>query len=127
MSSASRRRASISKQRGGGDVFEVHAAEAGGEHFHGPDDLIGVLGIETDRPRVHVTEALEQGSLALHDGYGRNQADVAETEDRRAVRDDGNGVALDREVVRVFRALCERRANAGDARGIRHRELIARP
>ncbi len=39
-------------------------------------------------------KALEQRALALHDRLGGQRAEVAEAEDRRAVRDHGHEVAL---------------------------------
>jgi hypothetical protein len=81
------------------DVLEVDAAEGRGHEADGLDEGVGVLGVELDVDRVHVGEALEEDRLALHHRLRGQRAEVAEAEDRGAVRDDGDEVALGRVVV----------------------------
>ena len=83
------------KAAGSGDVLEVDAAEAGSYHLYGSDDLVRILGVKADGEGVDTAEFLEEDAFALHDGHGRIGADVSETEDSGAVRDDGNRVLLD--------------------------------
>ena len=101
----------------GGDVLEVDAAEAGGDHLDGLDDLVDVLGGQADRPGVDVGEPLEQRGLALHHRQRRARADVAEAEHGRAVGDDRDRVALDGQPADVLgvarRAPCETRPTPG--------------
>lgn len=124
MSRASRSRASISKQRGAEMSSRLMPAEARGDGLDDGHDLVGVLGVEADRPGVDVGEALEQGRLALHDRHGGHRADVAETQHGGAVRHDCDGVALDGEAARVLGVLGDRHAHAGHARGVDHREVV---
>ena len=79
------------------DVLEVDAAERRRRRLHERDDLVDVLGVEAERERVDAGELLEQQRLALHHRHRRLRADVAEAEHGRAVGDDGDGVALDRQ------------------------------
>ena len=74
------------------DVLEVDAAEARREPDDGLDDLVDVGGREADRYAVDAAELLEEDGLALHHRHRRGRADVAETEHRRAVTDDGDRV-----------------------------------
>ena len=108
----------------GGDVLEVDAAEAGGDHLDGLDDLVDVLGGQADRPGVDVGEPLEQRGLALHHRERRAGADVAEPEHRRAVGDDRDRVALDGQLGDVRGVGGQRRGDPADARGVGHREVV---
>ncbi len=107
-----------------GDVLQVDAREARGDRLDDRDDLVGVLGVEADRPGVDTGEALEEGRLALHDGQRGHRADVAETQHGGAVGHDCDGVALDGEAARVLGVLGDRHAHAGHARGVDHREVV---
>ena len=110
-----------------GDVFEVDPAVDGGDQLDGADDLVGVLRCETHRPCVDVGEPLEQQRLSLHDGERRFWSDIAETEHRGAVGDDGDGVALDRQIARRRGVLRDRERHSGNAWRVRHREVVPRP
>ena len=85
-----------------GDVLEVDPAVDRGERLDDGDDLLGVLGVQADRPGVDAGELLEQRGLALHHRQGRGRADVAEPEHRRAVGDHRDRVALDRQPAGVL-------------------------
>ena len=50
-------------------------------------------GLHAHRHGVDAGEVLEEHRLALHDGHRSQWSDVPEPEDRRAVADDGDGVA----------------------------------
>ena len=90
----------------GGDVLEVDAAEPGRDHLDRPDDLVGVLAGQADRPGVDVGEPLEQRGLALHHRQRRARPDVAEPEHRRAVGHHGDAVALDGQPGDVLAGCC---------------------
>ena len=107
------------------DVLQVDAAEGRRQVLDGLDDLVRVLGVEADRERVHVGELLEERRLALHDGHRRPRPDVPEPEHGRAVGDDGDGVALDGQVEGPLGVVGYRPADAGDARRVDHREVVA--
>ena len=107
------------------DVLEVDAPEAGCDQLDGADDLVGVLGVQADRPGVDVGEPLEQRRLALHHRQRRARADVAQAEHRRPVGDHRDGVALDRQPAHVLGVLGQREADPADAGGVGHREVVA--
>ena len=80
---------------GGRDIFEVDAAEDGSEGAHDADDLLGLLGVEAEWPRVDVRVFFKEESFALHDGNGSASSNVAEPKDGGAITDDRDGVALE--------------------------------
>ena len=67
------------------DVFQVDPAEAGAEEANGVDEFVDVLGSDLEIDTIHIGESLEEGDLALHDGFGRDSAQVAESQDSRSV------------------------------------------
>ena len=77
------------------DVLEVDAGEHRGDQLDGADDLVDVLRVEADREGVDAGEPLEQRGLALHHRQRRDRPEVAQPEDRGAVGDHRDGVALD--------------------------------
>lgn len=58
------------------------------------DELVGTGDIECDRDRVDSSQGAEQERLALEHGQRRQRSLVAEAEDRRSVRHDGNRASL---------------------------------
>ena len=125
MSSSSRSRALDLEAARRGDVLEVDAAEDRRDELHGAHDLVDVLGVEADRPGVDVGEPLEQRRLALHDRQRGGRADVAEPEHGRAVGDDGDGVALDRQPPDVVGLRGDGQADPGDAGRVGHGQVVA--
>ena len=89
------------------------------------DDRVGVLGVEADRPGVDPGELLEQRGLALHHRQRRGRPDVAQAEDRRAVGDDRDGVALDGQPAGVVGVLRDRHADPGDAGRVGAGQVVA--
>ena len=100
------------------DVLEIDATESGGDELDRADDLVDVLGVEGDRPRIDIGEALEQRGLALHHRHGGFGANITEPEDGRAVGDNRYRVALDREVACQCRVFVDRHADARNAGGV---------
>ena len=119
MSSASRSRSSISKQRGAEMSSRLMPPKTGRDRRHDRDDLVRVLRGEADRQGVDAAELLEEQRLALHDRQRRLGADVAQAEHGRAVGDDGDRVLLDREVPDLGRVVGDRQADPRDARACR--------
>ena len=101
------------------DVLEVDAGEDRCDHLHGPNDLVDVLGVQADRPRVDAGEPLEERGLALHHRKRRSRPEVAETQHRRAVGHDRDGVALDRQATGVLRVGGDRHDTPERRRGCR--------
>ena len=99
----------------GRDVLEVDAAVRRGDAGDGLDDLVDGAGLHAHRHGVDVGEVLEEDRLALHDGHRRERADVPEPEHRRAVADDGHGVAAARVDVGEGRVDGDGPGDVGDA------------
>ena len=126
MSSSSRSRSSISKQRGAEMSSRLIPPKTGAIAFTVATISSDVLRRQADREGVDAAELLEQHRLALHHRQRRLGADVAEPEHRRAVADDGDRVLLDRQVPDLRRVVGDRAADARDARRVGHREVVAR-
>ena len=71
-------------------------------------------------------KALKRRALPSITGIAALRTDVAQPEHRRAVRDDGDRVLLDRQGVRLLGIVVDRHADAGDAGRVGHREVVAR-
>ena len=108
------------------DVFEVDAAEARPQIAHAIDEGLDVAGVDFQIDGIHVGEALEQDALALHDRLRRERAKIAETEDRRAVRDHGHHVAARRVVESGIRPFGDGAHRHGDAGRIGERQVALR-
>lgn len=106
-----------------GDVFEVDRPEGRGDPHDRVDDLVDVVAVDDDGDRVEPGEALEQGALALHHRQGRARADVAEAEHGRSVGDHRDEPPGPGQLLRAFGLLGDRRADAGDSRGVGDREV----
>ena len=97
------------------DVFEVDAPESDPERLDRVDELVRIFRIDLEIEGVDVGEAFEQYRLALHHGLRRERAAIAEAEDRRAVGDHGNEIALGGVVEGAARIFCDRKHGHGDA------------
>jgi len=105
------------------DVFEVDAAEGGPEIAHAIDEVVGVLCVDFEVDGIHVREALEQNGLAFHHGLRGQGAEIAEAEDRRAVRDHRHHVGPRRVVEGAGGVLGDGLHGHRDARRIGEREV----
>ena len=112
------------KTAGRGDVLQIDAAKARSNIFHHADDLLCILRIQTDRDRIHAAEFLEQAGLSFHDGHGRIGADIAQTQNGAAVRDNGNGVALHRIFIHSFGMLGDDPAGLCNTGGVGHGQIL---
>src|SRR5690606_35074344 len=75
------------------DVFEVNAPEGRlqpGNDFY---QFLWILLIDFDIEDINAGELLEQYRLALHDGLGRQGANVSEAQHRSTVGDDADQIA----------------------------------
>ncbi len=93
--------------------------------LHDPDDLLGVLRVQDDRPRIDPAEPLEQRGLAFHHRQRRRRSEVAEAQHGRAVGDHRHRVALDGQAPGVVGVLGDREADAGDAGGVGAGQFVA--
>ena len=81
------------------DVFEIDAAEARAEIAHRVDERVDILGVDFQVDGIDIGEALEQHGLAFHHRLGGQRAQIAQAQDRGAVGDDGDQIALGGVVV----------------------------
>ena len=126
MSRSSLSRSSISKQRGAEMSSRLIPPKVGAISRTASTISLRVVGVEADREGVDPGELLEQHRLALHHRHRRLGPDVAQPEHRGAVGDDGDGVPLDRVVEGLRAVRVDLHADAGDARRVGHREVVAR-
>ena len=105
------------------DVFEIDAAERRLERRDDVDDLVRVGLADLDVEYVDAGKFLEQAALALHHRFARERADVAQAQNRAAVRDHGDEIAARRIARRVERIVVDRRARVRDARRVRERKI----
>ena len=108
------------------DILEIDAAPAFAEQLHAIDDLVGILGRHFEIDGIDVGEALEQDRLAFHHRLGRERAKIAEAQDRGAVGDHGDEIALDRVVVGEAFVLGDGEHRHRDAGRIGERQIALR-
>ena len=65
----------------------------------GVHEFVHIVRLDAKRERVHIAKRLKQHALAFHDRHARLGADVAETQNRRAVGDDRAEVPAARQLV----------------------------
>ncbi len=92
---------------GSADVFEVDSPDGGLEELAELDHVVRIFGANLQIEHVEIRELLEEIRLALHHGLGGQRADVAEAQDRRAVADYRDEVALSRVLVGVLGGLLD--------------------
>ena len=109
---------------GRGDILEVDAAEAARKQADGVHDVVNALGAHAEREGVDVAERFEERALALHDGHARLRPDVAETQNRGAVRDDRDEVRAASVNVGKIDVLGDLEAGFGNAGRVGDRKLF---
>ena len=108
----------------GGNIFEIDAAERAGDERHGVYKFVHIVRFDAERERVHTAERLEEHAFALHDGHTRLRADVAETQDSRAVGDDGAEIPAPGEIVAFGDVFLNFQARLRDAGRVGEAEII---
>jgi hypothetical protein len=108
-----------------GDVLQIDAAVDRRNRLDDLHDLVRVLSVQADRPRVDAGESFEQRRFALHHRQGGRRSNVAKAQHGRAVSDYSDGVSLDRQPTGVRRILGDRHGNSGHARCVRAGQIIA--
>ena len=111
---------------GGLDVLKVNAAEAGLHHRDGLDQGFGVFAGQFDVDRIDVGEALEQHCLAFHHRLGGERTEIAHAEDRGAIGDHRDKIALGGVIVGAGRIVVDRLHRHGDAWRIGQRKVALR-
>jgi hypothetical protein len=89
-------RRSISKHSGA-EMSRGGSPEARRDPHHGLHERVRVLGVDQDRHGGQPGELAVEERLALHDRHARHRPDVAQAEDTRPVRADGDAAADHRE------------------------------
>jgi hypothetical protein len=90
----------------------------------GCNDFVDVGGVECNRKRINASEFLEQLGFAFEHRDRRFRTDVTETEHGSAVTDDGNHVALHREVAHARLVFGNGHAHTADTRCVDHGKII---
>ena len=108
------------------DVLEIDAAVGRRDELADLDDILDFRAVHADGNGVDAGEALEENGFALHDRKSCARADVAETEDGGAVRDDGDHIALRCVVVDGLGLLLDCKARRRDTRRVGAAEVVAR-
>ena len=112
---------------GSRDVLEVHAPEAWSDQLDGSNDLVGVRGVQADRPGIDAGELLEQGGLTFHHRHGRLGSDVSQAEDGGTVGHHRDRVSLDGQIASVGRVLVDGHTYPGHTGGVGAGEIGAVP
>jgi hypothetical protein len=98
------------------DILKVDATEAGTQVFNRINEFFRVLGRDEKIDPIDIREALEQRPLALHHRLGCQRPQVTQSQDGRAVGDNGYKVALVGIIVgsaRIFGNRHHRNRDAG--------------
>ena len=95
----------------------------GPEIAHRTDELVDVLGVDLEVDRIDVGEALEEHRLAFHHRLGGQRAEIAKTQDGRAVGDHGDQIALGGVVIGGVGILGDLADRHGHARAIGQRQV----
>ena len=117
---------SMTKQSGAAMSSRLMPPKLGSSSSTHSMKRFAVLGRDFDVDRVDVGEALEQHRLAFHHRLGRQRAEIAEAEDRGAVGDDRDEIALAGVIIGVGRILGDRAHRHGDAGRISEAEVALR-
>jgi len=105
------------------DVLEVDAAKSGLEHGNRFDDLIRIGGGEFNIEYIDVGEAFEEDRFSLHDRFGGQRPNMAQTQHRRTVGHHGNEVSFGCIVKNPVRIPIDFPARFGNPRGVGHGEV----
>ncbi|VVO23141.1 hypothetical protein PS691_04344 [Pseudomonas fluorescens] len=85
------------------DVFQVDATEGDRDALDGIDEGLRAFGVDFDVEHVDTGEALEQHALTFHDRLGSQWTEVTQAENRGAIGNHCNQIALAGVLVGEFR------------------------
>ena len=108
----------------GRDIFEVDAGEVLFEQFDCVDEFLRILGVQSDRDRIDLSESLVQCGFAFHDRHSSSCADIAHAEDTGAIRNDGYDIASPGQFQGQVFIVFDREARSGYTRGVYDREVV---
>ena len=98
------------------DIFQVDAADGGGNHLAKQNDLVDALGVDFNVKHVDVGKALKEDSLAFHNRFRGQRAAVAQAENGSTIADDGHQVALGGVVISKLGIIGDREHGVGNTR-----------
>ncbi len=105
------------------DVFQVDAAEGGGNHLAKANDLVGSLALTSMSKTSTSAKRLKSTALPSMTGLRGQRAAVAQAENGRTIADDGDQVALGRVVVGKLGMIGDLEHGKGNARRIGQRQI----
>ncbi len=105
------------------DVLEVYATKGRFQRRDDLDEALGILFVDLDIDRVDARKLLEQDCLAFHHRLGRQRANIAQAEDRRAVGNHRDQIALGGVAIGVERIGRDLLAGRRDAWGVGQRQV----
>ena len=108
------------------DVFEVDAAEGGAEIAHRIDEGIRIFGVDFQIDGIDIGKTLEEHGLAFHHRLGGERAQIAETENGRAIGNDGDQIAARRVVISLAGIFRDRQHRHGHTGRIGQRQVALR-
>ncbi len=108
------------------DVLEVDAPEGRPEIAHGIDERVRVFGVDFEVDGIDVGEALEEDGLSFHHGLRGERSEIAETQDRGAVRDHRHHVGAGGQIEGAGGIFGDRLHRHRNARRIGEREVPLR-
>ena len=97
----------------GRDVLEVDASKGRLQQLHAADEFLGVAGVDLEIKNIDVCEAFEEDRFPLHHRFSRRRPDVAQAENRGAVRDHRDKISLVCVFVDVVRLAGDLQAGFG--------------
>ena len=106
------------------DVLKIDSAEAARQKANRMYDFIHILAADAQGNRIHITEIFEEDALAFHDRHSSFRADVAQSQNRRAIGHDRNGVPAAGQFIALGRVFFDCQTRAGLCPGV-HFQLAA--
>jgi hypothetical protein len=108
------------------DVLQVDAAEPRGDAHHRLHEGVHVFGVYEDRHRRDAGQLLVEDGLALHHRHRGYGSDVAQAQDARSVRADGNAAPDHGQLAREGRVLGDGLARPRHPRGVHVAHVLNR-
>ena len=108
------------------DVLKIDSAEAARQKANRMYDFIHILAADAQGNRIHITEIFEEDALAFHDRHSSFRADVAQSQNRRAIGHDRNGVPAAGQLITLGRVLLDCQTGSCHTGGVSDRQSFTR-
>ncbi len=76
------------------NIFQIDSAKRWRNCFNHTNDLFGIVCVQFDVEHIHISELLEQHTLAFHHRLARQRAAITQTQNRRAIGNDGDQICF---------------------------------